>query len=76
MSDPIRLARPDVGEAELTAVGEVLRPGMLTMGPKVAEFERALAAACGTAERRRMSPPARLRSISPCWPSASSPATR
>ena len=26
------------------------RPGMLTMGPKVGEFERALAGACGTAD--------------------------
>ena len=47
---PIRLARPDVGEAELAAVAEVLATGMLTMGPKVGEFERALAAACGTAD--------------------------
>ncbi len=50
MSDPIRLARPDVGAAELTAVAEVVASGMLTMGPKVGEFERALAAACGTAD--------------------------
>ena len=50
MSDTIRLARPDVGEAELAAVAEVFATGMLTMGPKVAEFERALAVACGTAD--------------------------
>lgn len=50
MSEPIRLARPDVGEAELAAVAEVLASGMLTMGPKVGELERALAAACGTAD--------------------------
>ena len=50
MSEPIRLARPDVGEAELAAVAEVVATGMLTMGPKVGEFERALAAACGTAD--------------------------
>jgi perosamine synthetase len=50
VSDPIRLARPDVGEAELAAVAEVVASGMLTMGPKVGELERALAAACGTAD--------------------------
>ena len=48
MSDPIRLARPDVGAAELAAIGEVLATGQLTMGPKVKEFEALLAGACGT----------------------------
>jgi len=32
----IRLARPDVGAAELATVAEVLESGQLTMGPKVA----------------------------------------
>jgi perosamine synthetase len=50
VSERIRLARPDVGEAELTAVAEVIASGMLTMGPKVGEFERVLAGACGTAD--------------------------
>jgi dTDP-4-amino-4,6-dideoxygalactose transaminase len=45
----IRLARPDVGEAELAAVAEVVGSGQLTMGPKVAEFEDAIARAVGTA---------------------------
>ena len=49
MSDPIRLARPDVGEAELAALAEVVRTGQLTMGPKVAEFEAAIAEAVGVA---------------------------
>ena len=49
MSDPIRLARPDVGEAELAALAEVVGTGQLTMGPKVAEFEAAIAEAVGTA---------------------------
>ena len=49
MSDPIRLAWPDVGEAELAAIGEVLATGQLTMGPKVDELEDLLAVACGTA---------------------------
>jgi dTDP-4-amino-4,6-dideoxygalactose transaminase len=44
----IRLARPDVGSDELAAVAEVLESGRLTMGPKVAEFEAALARVCGT----------------------------
>ena len=45
----MRLAWPDVGAAEAEAVAEVLESGQLTMGPKVEEFERALAEACGTA---------------------------
>jgi perosamine synthetase len=43
----IRLARPDVGAEEAAAVAEVLESGLLTMGPKVAEFEAGLAEACG-----------------------------
>jgi dTDP-4-amino-4,6-dideoxygalactose transaminase len=43
----VRLAWPDVGPAEAKAVAEVLEGGQLTMGPKVAELERALADACG-----------------------------
>ena len=50
MNAPIRLAQPDVGEAEVAALAEVVATGMLTMGPKVGEFERALAAASGTAD--------------------------
>ena len=50
MSEPIRLARPDVGAPELAALAEVVATGMLTMGPKVAELEASLARACGTAE--------------------------
>lgn len=46
-TDLIRLARPDVGEAELAAIGEVLATGQLTMGPRVGEFEGLLARACG-----------------------------
>ena len=49
MTEPIRLARPDVGEAELAAIAEVVATGQLTMGPKVEEFERAIADAVGTA---------------------------
>ncbi len=42
----IRLGWPDVGERELAEVGEVLQTGMLTMGPKVAEFEAEIARLC------------------------------
>jgi dTDP-4-amino-4,6-dideoxygalactose transaminase len=41
----IRLASPDVGEAELAEIREVLESGQLTMGEKVAELEALLAAA-------------------------------
>jgi perosamine synthetase len=43
----IRLGRPDTGAAELAEVAEVLESGMLTMGPKVAEFEAEIARICG-----------------------------
>jgi perosamine synthetase len=46
----VRLARPDVGAEEAAAVAAVLESGQLTMGPKVAEFEAALAGACETAD--------------------------
>jgi perosamine synthetase len=42
----IRLGDPALGEAELAAVAEVLETGMLTMGPKVPEFEALVARAC------------------------------
>ncbi|MFN2627735.1 MAG: DegT/DnrJ/EryC1/StrS family aminotransferase [Gaiellaceae bacterium] len=46
-ADVVRLASPDVGDEELALVGEVLQSGQLTMGPKVDQFERLLARACG-----------------------------
>jgi perosamine synthetase len=45
-STRIRLGWPDTGEPELAEVREVLESGMLTMGPRVDEFEAALARAC------------------------------
>lgn len=42
----IRLGWPDTGERELAEVAEVLEGGMLTMGPKVAEFEAEIARIC------------------------------
>jgi perosamine synthetase len=44
---PIPLARPVLGEAEELAVLGVLRSGQLSLGPRVAEFERAFAARVG-----------------------------
>jgi len=44
----IRLASPDVGDEELAELAAVVATGQLTMGPKVPEFERLLADACGT----------------------------
>jgi len=43
----IRLAFPELGEAELEEVRAVLESGALTMGPKVEELEALVAAACG-----------------------------
>ncbi|MGH2948864.1 MAG: DegT/DnrJ/EryC1/StrS family aminotransferase [Solirubrobacteraceae bacterium] len=43
----IPLARPVLGEPEERAVLEVLRSGQLSLGPLVAEFERAFAARIG-----------------------------
>ena len=45
--DVVRLAWPDTGAEEAAAVAEVLATGYLTQGPKVGEFERLLAEACG-----------------------------
>jgi dTDP-4-amino-4,6-dideoxygalactose transaminase len=50
VTERVRLARPDVGDAELAAIRGVLESGWLTMGPKVAELEGLLVGACGTAD--------------------------
>jgi dTDP-4-amino-4,6-dideoxygalactose transaminase len=42
----VRLGWPDVGAAELAEVEQVLDGGILTMGPKVEEFEAQIARAC------------------------------
>jgi perosamine synthetase len=44
----VRLANPDVGEAELAEIREVLESGQLTMGPKTVEFEELLAPLAGS----------------------------
>ena len=41
-------SRPEVGDAEIAAVSEVMRSGWLTTGPKTAQFEKALADYCGS----------------------------
>lgn len=55
MSEAIPLARPVLGEAEERAVLEVLRSGQLSLGPRVAAFERAFAARLGVAHASAVS---------------------
>ena len=47
-TDVLRLTVPDVGEEELSAIGEVLASGMLVQGRFVAAFEAGLAERVGT----------------------------
>jgi perosamine synthetase len=49
MSEPekVRLARPELGKAELEAVARVLESGMLVQGATVERFERAIAERVG-----------------------------
>ena len=51
----IPLARPVIGAAEEEAVLEVLRSGQLSLGPRVAEFERMFAARVGAAHASAVS---------------------
>lgn len=48
MAHNIPLARPNVTQAEIDAVVAVLRTPTLSLGPKMEEFEQAVAAYCGT----------------------------
>lgn len=43
----IEFSPPDIGDEEINAVAEVLKSGWITTGPKVREFENALAGFCG-----------------------------
>lgn len=44
----IKLSPPDITEAEINAVVEVLKSGWITTGPKTKQFEKDIAAYCGT----------------------------
>lgn len=44
----ISFSPPDIGEAEIAAVTEVLRSGWITTGPRTKEFERRIAELCKT----------------------------
>lgn len=44
----ISFSPPDITEAEINEVADTLRSGWITTGPKTKEFERQIAAFCGT----------------------------
>ena len=44
----IPFSPPDMSEAEIEMVAEALRSGWITTGPKTKEFEKQIAAYCGT----------------------------
>ena len=44
----ISFSPPDMGELEIQEVAEALRSGWITTGPKTKEFEKQIAAYCGT----------------------------
>jgi perosamine synthetase len=46
--DTIPIARPAIGQEEISAVTEVLESGMLASGERVAQFEQKFADYCGT----------------------------
>jgi perosamine synthetase len=46
--DMIPVARPAIGQEEISAVSDVLRSGMLASGERVAEFEQRFADLCGS----------------------------
>jgi perosamine synthetase len=48
VSQEIPLSRPEVGEEDIAAVVEVLRGDQLSLGPRLPEFERAMAAYTGS----------------------------
>ena len=44
----IPFSPPDMSEAEIQEVADALRSGWITTGPKTKEFEKQIAAYCGT----------------------------
>lgn len=46
----IPFSPPDMGEAEVQEAAEALRSGWITTGPKTKEFEKEIAAYCGTSK--------------------------
>lgn len=44
----IKFSPPDITEAEISEVAEALRSGWITTGPRTKEFEKRIAAYCGT----------------------------
>ncbi len=50
MHKPIYYGAQNIDESDLKAVEEVLKSSFLTQGPKIAEFEKALADYCGVKE--------------------------
>ena len=54
-AETVPLARPVIGEAEERAVLDVLRSGQLSLGPRLAVFERAFAARLGVAHASAVS---------------------
>jgi hypothetical protein len=46
--DTIPVARPAIGQEEISAVTAVLQSGMLASGERVVEFEKKFADYCGT----------------------------
>jgi dTDP-4-amino-4,6-dideoxygalactose transaminase len=48
--DRIPIARPELGEPEWRAVRDVIESGWITQGPKVADFEKAVAMVTGAVE--------------------------
>ena len=54
-AEVVPLAQPVLGEAEEAAVLEVLRSGVLSLGPKIPEFERAFAQRLGVSHASAIS---------------------
>lgn len=46
----IKFSPPDITQAEIDGVVDTLRSGWITTGPKTKEFERRIAACCGTSK--------------------------